>query len=339
MSDQPLFTVIIPTHNYGHYLSAAIESALAQELDGVEILVIDDASTDDTPDVVARYGARVIYRRLDENVGPASAWAVGLGQARGQYVAKLDADDWYLPGHLKAISQAFKSNPQAGMVITPVCIYHHDAQRTQTSSIRAPSGFNSAVVFRKRLLRRFFFHMPGVALRRNALVGHDGPRPSLWMAHDWEYLIRTMSGWGCVVLDTPTAVYRVHGTSVTRSNDRSVRRKEDLMQLFELAEDSTEPLVSQQERPTFALGLAETYLRITPIRESIPPIFGPVKDVIFAWSLAKRGGAPIRFIQVLARVSALKALSSVGYRGRQGRPIEELLPPTMGIPQTGEPDD
>ena len=265
--DAPVrFSVVIPTHNYGHFLSTTLDSVLTQKTDRDEIIVVDDASSDETPDIVHRYGSAVTYVRLDENVGPGGAWAVGLSRSRGEYVCKLDADDWHLEGSLARFAAAFESDDSVGMVAGTVYAMHEDSGVTQRMPVQAPAGLLGAEEFRSLLLRRFFFHMPGVSVRRSALADQM-PRDDLWMPHDWEYLIRTLNGWSCLVLADPVAVYRIHSTSVTRTADQATRLQNDLLRLSDLALDSDSDLqMSDSECRLFHRALGETYLRVTPLR-------------------------------------------------------------------------
>ncbi len=103
MDSDPTFSIVITSYNYGLYLASAIESVLIQKRPDVEILLIDDASTDDTPQIAQKYLDQLRYVRNEFNLGAAGAWAVGLEIAKGKYLIKLDADDELLPGHLDAL--------------------------------------------------------------------------------------------------------------------------------------------------------------------------------------------------------------------------------------------
>lgn len=100
----PKVSVIIPTFNRAHYLGDAIDSVLQQTLADVEIIVVDDGSTDDTERVVASFGAQVIYERT-ANGGVAHARNVGIRRARGTYFAFLDSDDLFYPYMLEVESR------------------------------------------------------------------------------------------------------------------------------------------------------------------------------------------------------------------------------------------
>lgn len=116
----PLITVLITTYNYGQFLEQAIDSVLAQDfpLDKVQILVVDDGSTDDTSERAKKYGSRIQYF-YKPNGGQASALNFGIARARGEIIALLDADDYFLPTKLTRIAEAFQRNPDVGMVYHP----------------------------------------------------------------------------------------------------------------------------------------------------------------------------------------------------------------------------
>jgi glycosyltransferase involved in cell wall biosynthesis len=109
--------VLIDRYNYGQYVEQAVESVLAQNFPASEreIVVVDDGSTDDTPDRIRKFGNAIASVRK-ANGGQASAMNLGLERARGEIVALLDGDDYWLPGKLERIAEEFARDPEAGMV-------------------------------------------------------------------------------------------------------------------------------------------------------------------------------------------------------------------------------
>lgn len=113
MKKQPLVSVIIPTHSRKDMLNRAIQSVAMQTYESVEIVVVDDASTDDTPDFVQQLQGRVpnlVYLRNDTSLGACGARNRGINQASGHYVALLDDDDEYLPTALSELIEAYESD-------------------------------------------------------------------------------------------------------------------------------------------------------------------------------------------------------------------------------------
>src|SRR6478672_6657883 len=103
-SELPVVSVVIPTHNRANLLNGAIDSVYQQEGIGeyfrIEVIVVDDASTDSTSEVVSRYPA-IRYLKLSTNLGPAGARNAGIRASSGKYVALLDDDDIWLPHRLR----------------------------------------------------------------------------------------------------------------------------------------------------------------------------------------------------------------------------------------------
>lgn len=108
-------SVIIPVWNRAREVSSAIDSALAQTLPPLEVIVVDDGSTDETPEVLARYGDRIRVVR-QSNQGVAAARNAGIAVARGDLVAFLDSDDVWQPRKLELQAARFDADPGLGLV-------------------------------------------------------------------------------------------------------------------------------------------------------------------------------------------------------------------------------
>ncbi len=138
----PILTVLIDTFNYGRFIEKAIESVLSQDFpeEQFEIIVVDDGSTDQTAQRVEKYGSRIQYF-LKPNGGQASALNFGIEKARGEIVALLDADDFWLPGKLKRIADEFGKRPEAGMVYHRLLELNSETSEQKEGEFRALSGF------------------------------------------------------------------------------------------------------------------------------------------------------------------------------------------------------
>ncbi|MGH3066396.1 MAG: glycosyltransferase family 2 protein, partial [Gaiellaceae bacterium] len=122
MPTAPLVSVLLAVHDGELYLRAALESALRQTIDDLELIVVDDASTDATPDVVAQIAdSRLRVLRNDEQLGLARSLNRGLDEARGRYVVRLDADDVALPRRLERQLARIRATPGTVILGTSVC--------------------------------------------------------------------------------------------------------------------------------------------------------------------------------------------------------------------------
>jgi glycosyltransferase involved in cell wall biosynthesis len=129
VESQVLISVLIPTYNCAQYISEAIDSILAQDYDNLEIIVVDDGSTDNTKEIVTAYcsgvacnaftrNASTVKYFYKENGGISSARNYCLKKASGEYIAWCDSDDYWLPGKLRAQMEYFEEHPDCEIVFT-----------------------------------------------------------------------------------------------------------------------------------------------------------------------------------------------------------------------------
>ena len=115
----PLLSVVIPTWNRAHLVCEAVESALSQRTGQVEVIVVDDGSTDDTANILTRrFGSRIHLLRLPNRRGVGAARNAGIRIANGELLAFLDSDDLWLPGKLDAELSVFERFPDADAVVS-----------------------------------------------------------------------------------------------------------------------------------------------------------------------------------------------------------------------------
>lgn len=116
MSEHMLVSIIINNYNYESFLSQAIDSALAQTYPNLEVIVVDDGSTDDSCDIISSYGDRIISI-LKENGGQASAMNAGFSASKGDIICLLDSDDLFLPQKVSTVVNLFvDSEKEVGWV-------------------------------------------------------------------------------------------------------------------------------------------------------------------------------------------------------------------------------
>lgn len=130
-------SVLMPTHNHAAFIRRAIESLCGQTYGNWELIIVDDASTDRTADLVAPYldDERIRYTRLPENLGRGAATNSGLDAARGEYIAYLPSDDVYYPEHLASLVAILDATPEAVLVYSGV---RYNYNRLTTGQVPIP---------------------------------------------------------------------------------------------------------------------------------------------------------------------------------------------------------
>jgi len=204
-------SVVIPTYNYGRFLGAAIESALGQSYPPLEIIVVDDGSTDDTPDVAARYAGKIRYVRK-ENAGVSAARNTGVAHATGDLVAFLDADDRWLPEKLARQVPLF-ADAAVGLVHAGSRIFDHDTGGILCELLPEEStDFHAA-------LRWCCISAPSTVIRRR-IFDEAGPfDQTIVEGEDWDMWIRiAAAGYKLTGCRHVLVEYRTHASNTSRAN-------------------------------------------------------------------------------------------------------------------------
>jgi len=212
-----MVTIIIPSYNYARFLPDAVDSALNQQnVPGsvaVEVLVIDDGSTDDTAAVAARYGDRIRYHRKT-NAGLSAARNTGMVEARYDAVIFLDADDQLTPDAVSTLlSAGQRLEPR------PAVLAARDLPVDVAGQPLAPWPPQSASVTpfnaRQLVLRNRF--APGVLADRRALLALGGFDPALRASEDRDMWIRVAARHPVAHLDHVVLLKRDHGANMSRA--------------------------------------------------------------------------------------------------------------------------
>ena len=131
----PLVSVIIPTYNRAQYICEAVDSVLAQTYRNIEVIVVDDGSTDNTEEILRQYDSKIKYV-FQNNAGPSAARNNGIKQARGDLLAFLDSDDIWLPEKLERQVQLMKQSRNTGLVSCGSYIINASGEITASSIIK-----------------------------------------------------------------------------------------------------------------------------------------------------------------------------------------------------------
>jgi glycosyltransferase involved in cell wall biosynthesis len=215
MPQESLVSIIINNYNYAQYLGAAIDSALCQSYPDVEVLVVDDGSTDNSRDVILRYG-HAVTPVLKSNGGQASAFNAGFAKSRGAVVIFLDADDLLLPDTARAVMHAFHRDKRIAKVQYRLEIV--DARGTPTGAFTPPAHVQMPSGDLRRCVLRFPDDIPYPPTSGNAFASWalrrilPVPEATYGQVLADIYLYSLVALLGPVVsLDAVGGHYRVHG--------------------------------------------------------------------------------------------------------------------------------
>jgi len=202
-------SVVIPTYNYGRYIAEAIDSALAQTYAPLEIIVVDDGSTDDTRAVLAPYGDK-IRTICQQNAGVAAARNTGIAAARGEYIAFLDSDDLWHPRKLELQMARFDADPSLGLVHCGVEIFDSDGRTTGTIE----HGLDGRIAAALLRLDEEVLSAPGTSIVVPRRVAEEvgGYDVRLAPSEDWDFCYRVAVRYPVAFVPELLVRYRLHGS-------------------------------------------------------------------------------------------------------------------------------
>jgi glycosyltransferase involved in cell wall biosynthesis len=212
--------VVIPCYNYARFLERCVQSVLTQERVQVRVLIIDDASTDETPAVGAELAAdpRVEFRRHARNMRHIATYNEGLiGWASAKYSLLLSADDWLAPGALGRSVDFLESHPAAGLVCGHALIVEDDAQAAAPPPLDGKWCVLSGEDFTRHCVSIANpVSTPTAVVRTGLQQQIGGYRPELPHSGDMEMWMRFAAHGAVGIIRDVQAYYRWHGQNMGR---------------------------------------------------------------------------------------------------------------------------
>jgi glycosyltransferase involved in cell wall biosynthesis len=247
-------SVCIPTYNSGRFLGETIRSVLEQRFTDFELVVCDNASTDDTPAVCAEFAdARLRYVRYEELVGQAANWNRCLELARAELIILLHGDDLLTPDYLERAVAEMDRHPDVALLFC--CAQHIDVDG---EPLRRQAAFaedrveDGMVLARMLLLKGCEVNPAGVLVRRSAYAAVGKFTEAIVWGVDWHMWVRLALQDRFAYLAEPLSHYRIHGASGTTGVMATARNVGDEQWMFNdlyahFSEDELRQLPSRKE--------------------------------------------------------------------------------------------
>ncbi len=232
-----LVSIVTPSYNQAAYLEQTILSVLEQDYPEIEYLVVDGGSTDGSIEIIKRYASRLTWWCSEKDSGQAEAINKGMKRARGEIVAWLNSDDFYLPGAISAAVRAFSEQPQAVLV--------YGDMRAVDSESRTINLLRYRQMTLADLLCFEIIGQPAVFMRRAAFQSAGGLKPSLHFMLDHQLWIRIAQQGPIVHVDELWAAARYHAQAKNRAQATGFAREA----LEVLAWAGSEPELAAVFRP------------------------------------------------------------------------------------------
>jgi glycosyltransferase involved in cell wall biosynthesis len=236
MSDNSLVSICVPSFNHARYLPAALESALSQSYSNIEIIVVDDGSTDDSLEIAQSYAAKypalikVFTHPGQRNLGISATVNLGFQMARGEYYSGLPSDDLLYPDKIERQVRFLKNNPSVDWVYGYADLIDASGKRLAARGLLGEDITRDANPL-ERLVKKNV--IPGMAvLMRRKSIEQIGPHDEALVYSDWDFWIRLLAHSKAGFIDRPLVRYRVHGrnTSFGADLNLSIRRGLEVME-------------------------------------------------------------------------------------------------------------
>jgi glycosyltransferase involved in cell wall biosynthesis len=252
----PLISVIMPVYNGARFLPQTLDSLLAQTCIDWELIVVDDGSTDATPDILAKYDDPRFLKIRKANGGEAQTRNVGLRHASGEFIAFLDADDLYLPTALADMSAFLTAHQEYDALFSNGYLCDENERiLSQLSDHR--SGIYTGNILEPLVLTADVLTVPVCTMTRRAVIQAHQIEfdEQLVIGPDWDFWIRLARYARFGYLESLTCMYRVHLTNITRTSGAQKRRKDLVYGRLKVLNADWFPELSWPTRQRFFYGL------------------------------------------------------------------------------------
>ena len=215
-----LVSVIIPSYNKSYYTVKAIESVLDQTYSNIEIIVVDDNSTDNTLDLLNKYKKRINIIKKEKNTGACNSRNIGMKLAKGYYIAHLDCDDVYIKTKIEKSINYIEQNKDIDFVYTDVFLIDKDDNKLKP--ITKMNNHPGEGKIAKKLLLNDYVITNSTLIAKNKcfkeIGGFDEP---IFIAADRDILIRLSEKFNAGYIDEKLTSYRIHNEIINSNIDQT----------------------------------------------------------------------------------------------------------------------
>lgn len=221
-------SVAVPSYNHARFVGAAVESVLSQDVDGLEVVVVDDGSKDDSLEVLAGIRDPRLRVVAQENRGAHIAIDRALRESTGAVLAILNSDDRFLPGRLREALAVLDDAPDVGLVGSwlevvdaegrPIAVKEGFANLDPWPVPEPARTFKAEGDLRLPLLMQNYWATTSNYVFPRRSYERHGPMRPLRFAHDWDFALRVQRAERAHLIPRPLLQYRVHGSNTIRTD-------------------------------------------------------------------------------------------------------------------------
>ncbi|MGI9533465.1 MAG: glycosyltransferase family 2 protein [Thermodesulfobacteriota bacterium] len=225
-----LVSVILPTFNRSNFITFSINSLLSQTYKNIEIIVVDDGSTDETEHIIKLFNdSRIRYIKLDDNHGANFARNIGLRNALGEFVTFLDSDDEFMVLKIEKELNVLLTNKSIGLVYSGLCQYHVDDAKKENLRTTIPK-FRGDIY--NEILYRNVIGTPSPLIRKECFEKVGFFDETMKSCQDWEMWIRISKHYKVEYLNEPFMFMCVHGNQISTNLEFKIQGMETILNKY-----------------------------------------------------------------------------------------------------------
>jgi glycosyltransferase involved in cell wall biosynthesis len=230
----PKISIVLPTRNQANYLSHSLDGIANQTFRDFELIVVDDGSTDSTPQVLADYQSRLGFELLRQaHAGLPTALNVGFAQAQGTHLTWTSSDNIMLPSMLETLSAALDGNPEVGMVYSD---WYDIGDAGEIIRAVRTLDYDPLVLLRHNYIRASFMYRRQC---RDEVGDYD---PDMKYKEDHDYWLRIARRWPMKRVPEPLYQYRLHSRSLSSARGEADLERDRANRLFHARHRAPQPL-------------------------------------------------------------------------------------------------
>jgi GT2 family glycosyltransferase len=256
--ERPLLSVVMPTYNGAAHLAASLASIHAQSDPGIEVLAVDDGSTDETLQILESFQDRLTLSitRRSHSGNWVSSTNVGLAAARGEWVCFLHQDDVWEPDRVVRLRKLSAEHSEGTLLLSATRFIGHEGKRLNQWRCPLPGAkLIQPRLIIPRLLVQNFLAVPAPLFRRSLAIEVGGMDEELWYTADWDFWLKLAAVAKTLYLPAPLVCMRVHAVSQTMT--RSNRSDEFRRQMEAVLERHLAPWEASHPREPSVRGVAQ----------------------------------------------------------------------------------
>lgn len=230
--ESPLISIVMVNYNHEEYISESIESVTAQTWQNWELIIVDDGSTDRSPEIIKRHAqtdSRIIPCLQKKNEHICIATNLGFSKVRGEFVARLDSDDIWQPEKLEKQMRYMSEHPQGDLCFTKLDIIDENGKNINQENPVLYDIYNGRQEGKRGWLRHFFYYgntliQSTLLMKREVLDVIGGFNLAYMQGHDFDFFTRAIIKYDFIFLEEPLVQYRRASRQNSAWNEKNNRR-------------------------------------------------------------------------------------------------------------------